>query len=463
MPAQVLSAADPGWRAATVSPLLLELARALRARRHYAGADPVFEEIVDRAAAIWAATLGRSPELCLTVQADGFALASGERVLGSPIAQLASELGTAGIEQLEFRPGLRPEELVPFIEILARATRPAAARPDYAVAFEQAGIKNISLAHAAPLAHEVGAAAVKPEPAAAAPAARERGRKETEHDRVGACLAELDRSTDAVEYQRGLEKLRARVEPLMRSGDYVDAYAAALMLGRHTGRRTRSTAICEAASEALQSLVLSDAALTRLALERVYSQNSSHAIEALQLLASLGPRLVPHLFAAHERGGADARQCTAAILLAMGDPVFPALIEQLESPTQARAILAAELLGEMQNPRALPALSGALAGRGARGGSRGRRAGLCRAGVSRRIVRGGRRKSLPRGPRAVEDPAALSRNTKALRALPAQPRRAPSSAGVARAACGVARVVRRGADDPLLDSPGRADFGVGLR
>jgi HEAT repeat protein len=181
-----------------------------------------------------------------------------------------------------------------------------------------------------------------------------------EWDRVGACLGELDRSRDAADYQRGLEKLRKQLDPLMSSGDYVDAYAAALALGRHAARADVSTAIREAASEALQSLVLSEPELTRIALERVYSPNSRAAIEALQLLAALGPRLVPRLLAAHERGGPDSRQNTAAVLLVMGDAVFPALVEQLETGTGRRPVLAAELLGEMQNPRALAALSAAL-------------------------------------------------------------------------------------------------------
>src|SRR5262245_40300821 len=93
MPVQQSSTVvDAGWRATAVSPLLLELTRALRARRLYPSANPALDEILGQAGAIWASALARSPVLRLSVHADGFSIASGERVMGPSLAELASEL-----------------------------------------------------------------------------------------------------------------------------------------------------------------------------------------------------------------------------------------------------------------------------------------------------------------------------------------------------------------------------------
>jgi hypothetical protein len=347
---------ETAWRATAATPLLHELVRALRARRHCERAAPELIQILARTSAVWSAALLRSPQLGLTIGAQGwFALPSGEKVGGIAIAQLAGELAGAGIQQLQFQPGLRAEEMVRFVEILAAATACGPLQLDYAQLLERAEIEHIALGYSSEESEPA-----KPEPTATA---ARRSPAAAGGDPVAACLADLARSHDVVAFQRALERLRNLLDAQMASGNYADAYGVALALGRHASSERLSTAMREAAAESLQALVLCDPELVRIPLECIYGPHSEAAIEAMQLLAVLGPRLVPRLLHAHESGTPASQQYTTSILLAMGDSVFPALMEQLESGELGRAVLTAGLLGEMQNPRALSALSAALSHR----------------------------------------------------------------------------------------------------
>ena len=102
-----------------VAPLLLELARARRARQFLAPDHSTFRDALDRATRLWRSTLSGVGALTLGVGEHGFSLPGGTPVRGPGIEELARDLLERGIAGFRVEPGIEAEAFEPLVEVLA--------------------------------------------------------------------------------------------------------------------------------------------------------------------------------------------------------------------------------------------------------------------------------------------------------------------------------------------------------
>ena len=356
------------WRSAAVLPLLLELVRALRARRFYLPEDPAQAVVLQRSASIWAGAFSRGGPLRLAVVDQAFRIAGGGELGGAGVRELARSFTELGIRELHVLPGLAPRELVQLVELLALAVDSAAPVRPLAPALKAVGIAHLELVEAAvpppsPTALEPEIPVVPPTRAVATrpPDSEIVGEHAGEAPAVERFLAELDRCVRPADYERIARDLDAALRERMQEKDYVDAYRAALVFGRHcAGVGPKLPEVQARATEALHRLLLGSEELLRIAVQRAYASGSGSAVEAIQLLVALGGEIVPRLLEEHTRGSSEAQERTPAILVAMADQALPVLMEELQAESPARVRRAARLLGDMQHPRAEALLAALL-------------------------------------------------------------------------------------------------------
>ncbi len=353
------------WRSAAVLPLLLELVRALRARRFYLPEDPGQAVVLQRSASIWAGAFSRGASLRLSVAPDVFGISGGQELGGAGVRELARSFTELRIRELCVLPGLTPRELVQFVEILARAVDSAAPVLPLAPALARAGIVHVQLVEAEPPPVVPAASTVhSATPAAAAPTAvpaQTAVEAAVETSPIEGLLTDLDRCVRASDYERMARDLEAALRLRMEEKDYVDAYRAALVFGRHcAGVGAKLPEVQARATEALHRLLLGSEELLRIAVQRAYAPGSGSAVEAVQLLVALGGEVVPRLLEEHTRGSSEAQERTPQILVAMADQALPVLMEELQADSPARVRRAARLLGDMQHPRAESLLAALL-------------------------------------------------------------------------------------------------------
>ncbi len=375
-------------------PLLLELTRALRARRFYLPEDPAQASVLQRAARVWTAALARSAVLSLHAEENGFELGVGVQLSGPGLGDLSRALRDAGVSSLVVLPGLREEEFLLFVGLLARAADAAAPEPGLMRALATAELPHICSGDAGPislvreeLAREGARETGRPEPdgpqdsgsdsdsdlssgqqvqadaeppeaeapiESALPSSHEiTGELAFDANPIDDLIAELERSPSLANYERVCRSIASELEQRMHDKDYVDAYRTALVLGRHSaGLGPKLVQVPRCASDTLRNLVFGSEELLRISVQRAYAPATGSAVEAVQLLVALGAEIVPRLLEEHTRGSEDAQALTPGILVVMGDSALPVLISELGAESPARVRRAARLLGEMQHPRA---------------------------------------------------------------------------------------------------------------
>ncbi len=173
-------------------------------------------------------------------------------------------------------------------------------------------------------------------------------------------LAELE-GCDALEPYRELaDRIRDFSEALLEARSFFDAYRAALVFTRHSSdRRGHPEEICAEARLRLQGLLESDDFLG-FVIELASGEEGLTCVQATQVLLACGEAVVPRLLDAHFTADDETSKRTASILIAMGDAALQVIVAELDSPTLERARRAAQLLGDLQHPRAVESLSAAL-------------------------------------------------------------------------------------------------------
>jgi len=140
-----------------------------------------------------------------------------------------------------------------------------------------------------------------------------------------------------------------------------ECYRAVLVLADHAvGDGGRSGVQASAAQEQCLRLV-SDARLYDL-IDRACSSQVSAGVRATQVLLQLGgDQVVPRLFERlSESSDADQAAQLSAIIITLAESALPTLHRFIEDPSESRALLAARLAGELQNPAMVSTLSKAL-------------------------------------------------------------------------------------------------------
>lgn len=347
--------------AAAVAPLLLELARAIRAKRFYAPSDPALHDAMQRVTRVWRGALDRAEELRVDIDASGFALPLGGVVQGPGLDSLARELTQRGVQRLRFHPSLEPRELSLLVDALASepAAQTAAGGLEYRLRSE--GVRHITTTEK-PFPGTGPAAAARPRDPVASDrgASSARGPGEPASEATVELLQQLkglEQCDDVGEYRLTANRVESTLNRLLLAKNLIDAYRAALLFSRHASEASgRASEIRLEATEHLRLATRSEEMMD-FVMERADSGTGLTSVQAIQVLCGLGPDAVPQLLARHRRAKPDSRKQTISILIAMGDAALPAVVEELYCGATERALAAVRMLGDMQNPGALRALA----------------------------------------------------------------------------------------------------------
>lgn len=400
-------------------PLLLEMARARRAREFYPLDHPTVCDAVKRLERVWRAALSGRAELELRLERHGFGLLGLSELRGPGIDDLAIEFQARGLRRLRVTGAFESSEMAALVDALG-ASRSGPEELERAL--ESAGVRNITTTELswAELAERqrlrapvTRAPEPDPEPAhgaeaddtattavqAASPTAEpyaEEGEGEPEEkddgDLVDATallrlLGELEGCDELETYRRLARRIELRCDALLAAESFFDAYRAALAFARHADGRKAALAadpqgaalaadprgdplaadpqgepLARIGAEARSRLqhLLAVEPFMKFVVELASSGEGLTCVQATQVLVSCGDSVVPLLLEMHAGEDADRSRLAASILIAMGEAALPGLVAALGSPTLERARRAAVLLGDLQHPRAVEALRAAL-------------------------------------------------------------------------------------------------------
>ena len=384
-------------RAAAV-PLLLEIARARRAREFYAPGHPTLSEALRRLTRVWRMALSEVDELELRLELGCFHLMGVSELRGPGIDELAAELETRGIRRLRVGSNVEPAEMDALIDalvhdfsgadeleqLLARSDVQNITTTDHAFGeLTGRGARTVHLEREEGETRLLPAVSREPDDAAedGTPTAVDclggepptpvvvepDGRRTGEDGHTGEetstllrQLAELEGCDALEEYRELADRIRKFSEGLLEARSFFDAYRAALLFTRHSSdQRGHPEEICAEARLRLQSMLESHDFLD-FVIELASGEAGLTCVQATQVLLACGEAVVPRLLDVHFTADDETSKRTASILIAMGDVALQVIVAELGSPTLERARRAAQLLGDLQHPRAVESLSAAL-------------------------------------------------------------------------------------------------------
>jgi len=337
-----MSTCDP--RAEAAAPLLLELARAARARRFYSASHPTVHDALRRSAAGFRDALARLGTLRLDVIPGGFTLDDGTPVAGLGLDELSDLLRARGVTCLDARPGLELRELAVTVDLLASDDEVPLA--DLLNAHD---VWNLRCGDADQRGRSTGPRLQQPGEADGEDRTPRTPPGRATLDLLG-LLGELDRC----EQPRGYQMVARRMEPalaqLLDEKNYVDAYRAVLVFARHVaGRGPSRRAVREEAHGQLRALLVHEEFL-RYVVDQARSDASLTSVQAVQVLDSVGAPAVSLLLEEHAAAGSREQASLVSILIALGESAFPTVVDELASGNSRRVRRAAMLLGDLQNP-----------------------------------------------------------------------------------------------------------------
>ncbi len=317
-----------------LAPLVLELARAARARRVHPVGHPVVVDALQRGTAVWRALAGADGEVTLDVRDTALSIAEGARLACPGAAELAGDLRAHGVAKLRLRSQAQAQDLSHLIEILTRAPAELVAAGGAREALRATGARGVELAGVTPDGDD-GAA----DSAGA-------GSYVTQHvSELVRLLAELERCDDVGGYNLLANKVAACVEVLVRE--------------KRCDAAARSDAIRREASDRLRRLAVSAELLASI-VEQACTATGLASVQATQVLIAIGAPAAGVLLRYCAETRDSSRERAAQVLIAMGDNVLAAVVDDLRDGSSERARRAARMLGEMQNPGGVQFLADAL-------------------------------------------------------------------------------------------------------
>lgn len=388
---------DWGERTSTdLASLLVELSRVQKGMGFYAEGDPARSQLLDRAYLAVQVELERAGPLELWIDETRFrATGVAEALPYSHMTELAEAFSTRDVQRVEFLPELTRDAFNAFADLLHRNeqglkhcggfARGLAARSNTGIringgeedalaaarslsstpAVSTASLGSALLARSQALVVEEEESGDQPleekllldENPLEAPASDERG------ERLLFRLIELDRCADDAAYAALCQRIVDWAIELFDAGLRDECYRAILVLADHAvGDGGRSGAQASAAQELCLRLT-SDERLDDL-IDRACSSQVSTGIRATQVLLQLGgERVVPMLFdRLCDATSTERAAQLSAIIITLAEHAVPTLRRVIPEQSEARAMLAARLAGELQNPALVPVLAEALVG-----------------------------------------------------------------------------------------------------
>jgi len=357
----------------TVSPLLLELARALRARQFYALSHPALRDTLERTTAIWRDSLAQVQELQLELGEDGLVLPDGATARGPGIDEIAQALRVRGVARLRIHRDLEVSELLALIDTLTATPDGQDRQESFEQALQRAGVRHITTsqgefgehgARVTPASQETPAESPA-EPTPLEPAAQpcesspvEKPTSSPEKQRSEAIseliklLAELEKCNELRQYGSLGSHIAERVAAMVQAKNVADGYRAVVVLCRHASATGgRDVALCAEAEKWLRKIVETPGMLD-LIIDQACRGAGLSSVQGTQALSCLGASVVPDLLLRYELGSSSVQSEITGVLIAMGDAAFPVLLGELASSDPDHVRRATSLLGRIQNPRA---------------------------------------------------------------------------------------------------------------
>lgn len=351
-----------------VAPLLIELARAVRAYQFFEAGHATRAHALQKAVGVWAAGLVHTGPLELEVSETGFTLAGVDAVEGPALDDLARTLHFHHVMGLEVHPSVRPDELGAFVEAVSQEPQTLAPRGGLRAVLAAEGVRHLALweipgvVSADAQANPASQPMARPDPLPEErPDALEQPENASEITvELLKELAQLEQCEELGDYRLAANRVDGALSRLLAAKNWVDAYRAALVLCRHIAdTHGRSPQVRHEAQGRLGDLFRSED-MMKFVIERAYEPHGITSVQAVQVLTSLAPQSVTRLLAHHSRGDGDVRNQTSAILIAMGEQAFPVIVDELQAESPGRARRAARLLGDMQNPSGVEFLADSL-------------------------------------------------------------------------------------------------------
>ncbi len=344
-----------------VAPLLLELARAFRARQFYPSTHPAMRDALDRVSGLWIAALSRTSEIDLSFRQASFVLPDGVELRGPGIDTLAGELRVRRVRRLRVLPGVDPIEIAALVETLVIDADALASLGGFQQALVEAGVRHVTTEDPKPDDETPISGPRYPEPEPqqlttaekvdlAAPPAPSRAPMDSDGSvALVRLLAELEVCEESGVYSELADGIASTVATLLRGGEQQEAYRALLVYTRHADQFQRRDEIRREARGRLRALVR-DRTLLDFVLRQACETSGLRSVQAIQALICIGPSVVPQLLQRLYTSESKAHAQTTSVLIALGEQALPGVVDELAATEPERARRAARLLGEMQNP-----------------------------------------------------------------------------------------------------------------
>ena len=362
----------------TASSLLLELARALRARQFYPPTHPTRKATLERTLAAWHAGLSGVAELRLELRGGSLLLPGGTPASGPGIDDVAKALRLRRVRRLRVHGDLEAQELLALIDALAQNAESLEQLGGLEQSLQRAGVRHITtsemefaehfkrvhaLVHPPPnddLDNDTDPAP-QDAPADNPQVLPEKQRSEIISELIK-LMAELEKCDEVGEYQELATRIQEHVVAMTEAGNVADGYRAVLVCSRHATDPGARTPELRAEAERWLHQLAESPRMLDLVIDHACSSAGLSSVQATQTLICLGSSVVPSLLARYGSGSSVVQSQLTAVLIAMGETAFPAMVREVASNSPERARQAARLLGRMQNPRAMDALLERLKG-----------------------------------------------------------------------------------------------------
>ena len=405
--------AKDGRSASDLATLLVELGRVVKGRAFYEPGDPKLTSLFRRGFRAWQGDLKRHGALELETDPSGlWSTPSGSAISRSELTGLAARFSAKGVNRVRFEADIDAEALAAFVELLADdravvegsggferalyACVPAgilvngAAPPELEV--EDPRPAEIVSVESDPEVETLDLVEEEVEPVAWDPGMLDASDEAADPRRAGQdgenskvlqqprteeldeapleraiadaqsaelvdLLREMDDCDDRAKYADIARRVVAIAEQASANGRLDDGYRVILELARHAADDAKEhPSQARLADEYLSDLATG--ALLQDLIDRACAPGAEASIRATQVLMQLGEPVVPALLDAAERERDPGRSGQMhGILIAMGEKTLPALLAAMEGDEPGRVRSAIRIAGESQNPGAVPRLT----------------------------------------------------------------------------------------------------------
>ncbi len=392
--------------ASDVVSVLVELGRAIKARRFYPEGDRRLAELLQRGGRALRAELERAGPLELEVD-EGSVRFAGASLGRGVLDELARELASRGVTHLRFAAVSEAQDFPALVEILTRDPDRLARGGGAGRALERrTGGRIVAGAQETPPEDDLGDLTFATDEVEGADeeleleilgeeGALEELVPEEDGSPFQGLLGEFEECEGNAPYARLGERIVELAHELGRSGGFDEGYQAIVTFCAHAGDERKRNPHHRETAGLLLGQLLRGAHLADV-IRRASDPSTETSLPAAQVLLQRGEPIAGDLLRAiHAEPAAGRRERLAGILVALGEGAAQPLLEAMDGRDPKLARTAVRLAGELQHPLATGRLEQLL----------GQGPAALRSDVARALARIGSPEARQALARAIEGPA----------------------------------------------------------